>query len=44
MDKNDVLNLKEKLMEQLPLEIIWVNINSNIIYANAKFCETIGYH
>ena len=44
MDKSDELGIKGLLIERLPLEMVWLDVNSNIIYANAKFRETIGYN
>ncbi|MBP4138390.1 sigma-54 interaction domain-containing protein [Flavobacterium geliluteum] len=40
---NNELNVNGKLIEQLPFEMIWIDYDSNIIYANAKFCENMGY-
>ncbi len=43
MDKIDELGIKGQLVEELPFEMVWVDVNGNLIYANAKFRETIGY-
>lgn len=43
MDKSEELRIKGQLIEQLPLEMVWVDANGNLIYANAKFREAIGY-
>ena len=41
-DKQDVL-VKEWLVETLPYEVIWMTEDGNIVYANTKFCERLGY-
>lgn len=43
MDKTDELGIKGQLIEKLPFEMLWVDRNGKIIYANTKFRETIGY-
>lgn len=43
MNISDELGIKGQLIEELPFEMVWVDADSNIIYANAKFRETIGY-
>ncbi|MEH6703476.1 MAG: sigma 54-interacting transcriptional regulator [Galbibacter orientalis] len=43
MDSSRELDIKNRLIEQLPFEMVWVDVNSKIIYANAKFREAIGY-
>ncbi|MBC73562.1 MAG: hypothetical protein CMH47_15140 [Muricauda sp.] len=39
----DELKLKGWLMDRLPYEMVWVREDGQIIYANAKFCEGVGY-
>lgn len=39
----DELKLKGWLMDRLPYEMVWVKEDGQIIYANAKFCEGVGY-
>ena len=36
--------LKAKLLDQLPYEVVWVGQDAKFIYANEKFCNTIGYN
>lgn len=35
--------IKEWLIETLPYEVMWMNEFGNIVYANTKFCERLGY-
>lgn len=35
--------VKEWLVEALPYEIMWMNEAGNIVYANTKFCNRLGY-
>ncbi len=35
--------VKEWLVEALPYEIMWMNEEGNIVYANTKFCNRLGY-
>ena len=35
--------IKEWLVETLPYEVAWLDIDGNIIYANEKFCHQLGY-
>lgn len=35
--------IKEWLIENSPNEIIWMNEEGNILYANTKFCDRLGY-
>ncbi|WP_268223410.1 sigma 54-interacting transcriptional regulator [Sinomicrobium oceani] len=39
----DELELKGWLMDRLPYEMVWVREDSQIIYANARFCKGVGY-
>src|SRR5690606_2259722 len=39
----DDLQIKSQLMDQLPYEVVWLDADSHIIYANAKFCRAVGY-
>lgn len=41
-DKQEAL-VKEWLVETLPYEIMWMNESGNIVYANTKFCNRLGY-
>ena len=41
-DKQEAL-VKEWLVETLPYEIMWMNNAGNIVYANTKFCNRLGY-
>jgi PAS domain S-box-containing protein len=41
-DKQEAL-VKEWLVETLPYEIMWMNEAGNIVYANTKFCNRLGY-
>ena len=41
-DKQELL-VKEWLVEALPYEIMWMNEAGNIVYANTKFCNHLGY-
>ncbi|MBW8243715.1 sigma 54-interacting transcriptional regulator [Muricauda oceani] len=43
-DVLDEFQLKAKLMDQLPYEVVWVGPDAKFIYANEKFCNTIGYN
>lgn len=36
-------SIKEWLVEALPYEVMWMDENGNIIYANSKFCERLDY-
>lgn len=42
MNTND-LYIKGWLIDQLPYEMIWIDENRNIVYANPKFCSSVGY-
>ncbi|MBL4593898.1 MAG: sigma 54-interacting transcriptional regulator [Flavobacteriales bacterium] len=35
--------VKEWLVEALPYEVMWMNEVGEIVYANSKFCERLGY-
>ena len=39
----DEPSVKEWLIETLPYEVMWMDENGNIVYANSKFCERLGY-
>ena len=39
----DDLQIKSWLMDQLPYEVVWLNSDGGIFYANAKFCKAVGY-
>tara|TARA_R110002020_G_scaffold155391_1_gene336391 strand:- start:5851 stop:7974 length:2124 start_codon:yes stop_codon:yes gene_type:complete len=39
----DGLQIKARLMDKLPYEVVWVDKDASIVYANDKFCSTIGY-
>lgn len=39
----DNLKIKGWLIEQLPYEMVWIDYDGNFVYANAKFCEAVGY-
>lgn len=39
----DDLQVKGWLVDQLPYEVVWLNHDSKILYANAKFCKSVGY-
>ena len=41
-DKQESL-VKEWLIETLPYEVMWMNEEGNIVYANTKFCNRLGY-
>ncbi|OUR94354.1 hypothetical protein A9Q87_01545 [Flavobacteriales bacterium 34_180_T64] len=41
-DKQESL-VKEWLVEALPYEVMWMNDGGNIVYANTKFCDRLGY-
>lgn len=41
-DKQEVL-IKEWLIEALPYEVMWMDEDGRIVYANSKFCERLGY-
>ncbi|MEH6537736.1 MAG: sigma 54-interacting transcriptional regulator [Psychroserpens sp.] len=41
-DKQESL-VKEWLVEALPYEVMWMNEDGNIVYANTKFCDRLGY-
>ncbi len=41
-DKQESL-VKEWLVEALPYEVMWMNEEGNIVYANTKFCERLRY-
>lgn len=41
-DKQEFL-VKEWLVEALPYEVMWMDEAGNIVYANTKFCERLGY-
>lgn len=42
-DLNNELNIKGLLMEELPYEVVWVDHKGNLVYANTKCCEVLGY-
>lgn len=42
-EKFDESNIKEWLVEALPYEVIWMNEAGQIVYANTKFSERLGY-
>ncbi|OIQ22222.1 MAG: hypothetical protein BM557_02260 [Flavobacterium sp. MedPE-SWcel] len=44
MDKIGELDIKGQLVERLPFEMVWIDIDGNLIYCNAKFRETIEYN
>src|SRR5690606_12684876 len=35
--------INEWLIETLPYEVVWLNKQGNLVYANEKFCNQIGY-
>ena len=37
------VEISQWLVEMLPYEVMWLNENGAIIYANTKFCEKLGY-
>lgn len=37
------LGIKEWLVETLPYELMWMDKTGNIVYANNKFCDRLGY-
>lgn len=39
----DEIQIKGWLVDQLPYEVVWINQDSKLLYANAKFCNTVGY-
>ena len=41
-EKQELL-VKEWLIEALPYEIMWMNEAGDIVYANTKFCNRLGY-
>lgn len=41
-DKQEAL-VKEWLIEALPYEVMWMDEEGRIVYANAKFCDRLGY-
>ena len=41
-DKQEAL-VKDWLIEALPYEVMWMDEEGRIIYANAKFCDRLGY-
>lgn len=41
-DKQETL-VKEWLIEVLPYEVMWMDEEGRIVYANSKFCERLGY-
>src|SRR5690606_8272706 len=40
----DDFQLKGRLMDQLPYEVVWIDADATLIYVNDKFCNTIGYN
>ncbi|MCA0959743.1 sigma 54-interacting transcriptional regulator [Muricauda ruestringensis] len=45
MAKNqESLEIKEWLVETLPYEVMWMDENGKIVYANTKFCNRLGYN
>ena len=38
-----ILDIKDWLVEVLPYEVIWIDKEGHIVYANYKFCERLGY-
>ena len=41
-DKQESL-VKEWLIETLPYEVMWMDVEGSIVYANNKFCQHLGY-
>ncbi|MCZ2085260.1 MAG: sigma 54-interacting transcriptional regulator [Flavobacteriales bacterium] len=41
--KTENSTIKEWLVDTLPYEVMWLNEEGNIVYANTKFCERLGY-
>jgi len=41
-EKQEAL-VKEWLIEALPYEVMWMDEEGKIVYANAKFCDRLGY-
>ena len=41
-DKQETL-VKEWLIEVLPYEVMWMDEEGRIVYANSKFCDRLGY-
>ncbi|WP_192348558.1 sigma 54-interacting transcriptional regulator [Algoriphagus sp. Y33] len=39
----DELNVKGLLIEELPYEVVWADCNGNVVYANDKCCDVLGY-
>jgi PAS domain S-box-containing protein len=37
------IQIKEWVVEQLPYKMMWMDETGNIVYANTKFCERLGY-
>lgn len=44
MDITKEFQLKAKLMDQMPYEVVWVDSNAKFVYANDKFCNNLGYN
>jgi len=42
--KSEESVIKEWLVEALPYEVMWMNEEGDIVYANSKFCERLGYN
>ncbi len=42
--KTDNSVIKEWLVEAMPYEVMWMNEEGDIVYANSKFCERLGYN
>ncbi|NRB59047.1 MAG: sigma 54-interacting transcriptional regulator [Winogradskyella sp.] len=40
---NSKIKINEWLIEALPYEVMWMDEEGQIIYANYKFCERLGY-
>lgn len=40
---NSNIEINEWLIEALPYEVMWMDEEGKIVYANSKFCERLGY-
>lgn len=43
MNNNQKKEIKEWLVENLPYEVMWMDEEGRIVYANDKFCNRLGY-
>lgn len=41
--ENSVFDVKDWFVDYLPYEVMWMDEEGSIVYANRKFCQSLGY-